>query len=311
MSLRIAVLSDLHLELGLPARARCSRCGAEIVSRRPGDGQRCPCRASAIKRAQRQTRPRLIGTAEPLPTELGYDATARAGQADAAVLAGDIHSGVRGVAWAAAEFAGLPVIYVAGNHEAYDHDLAALHRDLRAAAARTANVIVLENEAADLVLRGQPVRFLGCTLWSDFGLYGDARRAMARAAAGMNDFRLIRHAGQRWTPAAAAAAHAVSRAWLAAELGTVRAGTLAVVVTHHAPSRRSIAPPYDGDWLSPAFASNLDELIARHRPAAWIHGHTHDPAGYDLGHTAVVCHPRGYPHADPDWQWRPRIVEVG
>lgn len=311
MSVRLAILSDLHLELGLPARARCGHCGAEITSLLPGDRQTCPCGASRIQRRTTQTRPRLIGAAEPLPPDLGYGATARAEQADVVLLAGDIHAGVRGIAWAAAEFAGLPVVYVAGNHEAHGQDLDDVRRDLHAAAARTANVTVLENAVVDLSVRGRPVRILGATLWTDFALYGDVRRALSRAGAAMSDFHVIRHQGRRWTPADAAAAHTAARDWLDQALGAVPEGMLAVVLTHHAPSRRSVAPQFVDDPLTPAFASNLEDLITRHHPDLWVHGHMHQAADYRIGRTRVVCHPRGFPAADPTWAWRPRVVETG
>lgn len=311
MSVRLAILSDLHLELGLPARARCGHCGTTITSLLPGDRQRCPCGASRIQRRTTQTRPRLIGAAKPLPAGLGYGVAACAGQVDAVLLAGDIHAGVQGIAWAAAEFAGLPVVYVAGNHEFYGQDRDALLADLHATAARMANVTVLENAAADLSVRGRPVRILGATLWTDFALYGDPRRAMGRAGTAMSDFHLIRHQGRRWTPADAAAAHTAARNWLDQALGAVPEGTLAVVLTHHAPSRRSVAPQFADDPLTPAFASNLEDLIARHQPGLWVHGHMHQAADYLVARTRVVCHPRGFPAADPAWAWRPRIVEVG
>lgn len=49
-----------------------------------------------------------------------------------------------------------------------------------------------------------------------------------------------------------------------------------VVVTHHLPSGRSVAPRFAASVLNPAFASDLDHLIEEHEPALWIHGHTHE-----------------------------------
>jgi len=43
--------------------------------------------------------------------------------ADVVALAGDIGVGLEGLYWAKARFAGLPVIYVPGNHEFYHHDI--------------------------------------------------------------------------------------------------------------------------------------------------------------------------------------------
>jgi Icc-related predicted phosphoesterase len=43
-----------------------------------------------------------------------------------------------------------------------------------------------------------------------------------------------------------------------------------------------------------AFASDLEELILRHRPVLWVHGHIHHATDYLIGATTVVCNPRGY-----------------
>jgi Icc-related predicted phosphoesterase len=67
-----------------------------------------------------------------------------------------------------------------------------------------------------------------------------------------------------------------------------------VVVSHHAPSPRSVAPRYGADLVSAAFASDLESLIEHYEPDLWIHGHTHDSFDYQLGRTRVVCNPRGY-----------------
>ncbi len=68
-----------------------------------------------------------------------------------------------------------------------------------------------------------------------------------------------------------------------------------VVITHHLPALKSIAPRYANDPLNPAFASRLEGVIVRYQPTLWIHGHTHDRCDYELFRTRVVCNPRGYP----------------
>jgi predicted phosphodiesterase len=90
--------------------------------------------------------------------------------ADVIVLAGDIGTGTDGIEWAQAWAGGRPVLYVAGNHEFYGRSLPGLIDELRDAAAGT-TVHVLEND--ELVLDG--VRFLGCSLWSDFEFDGIER----------------------------------------------------------------------------------------------------------------------------------------
>ena len=67
-----------------------------------------------------------------------------------------------------------------------------------------------------------------------------------------------------------------------------------VVITHHAPSEKSVHPRYANNLLTPAFASDLEDLMEGDRVALWIHGHTHDVFDYEVYGTRVVCNPRGY-----------------
>lgn len=110
--------------------------------------------------------------------------------ADVVVLAGDIDRGTKGIAWARQAFPGVPVLYVAGNHEHYDQRIGRLHEKLREA-AKGSNVIILENQTFEFA----GYRFFGATLWTDFNLYDDRPSAMIAAGAkvgGMNDYRKIR-----------------------------------------------------------------------------------------------------------------------
>lgn len=66
------------------------------------------------------------------------------------------------------------------------------------------------------------------------------------------------------------------------------------VVTHHAPSSRSVHPRYARDQLTPPFASNLESLIEGEWAALWVHGHTHESFDYEIYGTQIVCNPRGY-----------------
>jgi predicted phosphodiesterase len=210
--------------------------------------------------------------------------------ADAVILAGDIHVGDQGVRWALKALPDTPVIYVPGNHEYYDHNLPELSGQLKRETEGT-RVHVLDNDSA--VIGG--VRFLGCTLWSDFHLYGNAALAGFRAQQSLADYRAIwfNPESRPLHPADTAALHDESRAWLAEQLAGTERPT--VVVTHHAPATPSIAERFRDEPLNPAFVSNLDAMVADSGAALWVHGHTHDAFDYRLGDTRVVCNPRGYP----------------
>jgi Icc-related predicted phosphoesterase len=104
--------------------------------------------------------------------------------------------------------------------------------------------------------------------------------------------------------------HRESRDFMDGFLGR-HGGSRTVVVTHHAPSRHSIANHFANDLSSAAFASDLAGLIIERGPELWVHGHVHERHYYKLGKTRVLCNPRGYPNepgfADFDFA---KVVEV-
>lgn len=220
--------------------------------------------------------------------------------ADVVVLAGDIDSGSRGIEWAvelSAMANNKPIIMVAGNHEFYGGHFDQTLVDMRAA-AKGSPVHVLENDA--LVVGG--VRFLGCSLWTDFKLHGDGTQqlqALATVGRSITDFQLIAfgNARRRLQPLDTVERHLQSRAWLEDQLNKPFGGPT-VVVTHHAPSEQSIAPIYKRNKLSPAFSSNMEALMGAERVALWIHGHVHDSFDYEINGTRIVCNPRGYAPMD-------------
>ena len=211
---------------------------------------------------------------------------------DLVILAGDIDIGTKAIPWAASNFAGLPVLYVHGNHEGYGKHLDELQDDLDAACVEAGNVTFLNCRE---YVHGY-VRVLGATLWTDFKLFGEDTRAagMRTAEAVMNDYQRIRlaHKGYRKLRAAdTAQLHAAHRKWLTEKLAQPFLG-FTVVVTHMAPSIHSVPGEYAHDPVSACYASNLDELAAH--ADLWVHGHTHTSMDYKIGKCRVVCNPCGY-----------------
>ncbi|MBV9917681.1 MAG: metallophosphoesterase family protein [Solirubrobacterales bacterium] len=215
-------------------------------------------------------------------------------EGDVIVLAGDIATGTQGVEWARQWADGRPVLYVAGNHEFYGHEMPGLIEELRRA-ADDSKVRVLEN---DEIVHGG-VRFLGCTLWSDFDFDGIDRRAesMHLCEQLVNDYECITFTPARRTLAArdTRTLHVASREWLASRLAEAHDGPT-VVITHHAPLIRARPPLAKLRALAGAFASDVTELMGEDRVALWIFGHTHRVADLDVRGTRVVSNPRGYPH---------------
>ena len=222
--------------------------------------------------------------------------------ADVIIMADDIGVGMQGLDWIESQNLSKTVIYIPGNHEFYNHDICLID-ELKANAQ--ANVHVLNDNA--VVLNG--VRFLGSTLWTDFLLFGEADKyfSVQCARKGMTDFEIIKISGQRFKPEDSIELHEKSRDWLNCMLSEPFDGQT-VVVTHHAPSSKSVPPRFAKDLLTPAFASNLEGLMDGNRAALWVHGHTHDGFDYEVFGTRVICNPRGYVRYEENLEFNPGLV---
>ena len=156
------------------------------------------------------------------------------------------------------------------------------------------------------------------TLWTDYRLYADPEaRALASAEAWrlVKDYRAIRldDDGTPFTPLASAALFAENARWLEARLAEPHDGPT-VVVSHHAPSPRSVHPRFAESIVNPSFVSNAEHLLDGRRIALWVHGHAHDGFDYAVNGTRVLCNPRGHTHrgAIENDRFDPRlVVDVG
>ena len=205
-------------------------------------------------------------------------------QCDVLVAAGDIGVGLEGIEWL--QTLDIPVIYVAGNHEYWGYEMQDLQEDL-IAISNGSNVRFLEKKS--VVVKG--VRFIGCTLWTDFNECDD-EDMMEDLQNIMNDFRYISLDGSPITPEKLIEINHDCVKWLDREIAKKHEGST-VVVTHHAPVKKSWAADPD-DYLKFAYCNQLESMLKENQIDLWIHGHIHHASDYTKHGTRVICNPRGY-----------------
>jgi len=209
--------------------------------------------------------------------------------ADVLVIAGDVADG-----WSAtmrwlretAAPRGLPVLFVAGNHDIFG---AELRVDDRRQILADAGVTLL---TADRPVEIGGVRFTGDTLWTDFEIAGNRVASLRWAAQSMPEFASVTSGREPLTTRDLERAHVRQLAGIEATLSRPFAGPT-VVVTHHAPHPKSLLGGHVVDVTDAAFASDLTSTIERWQPAMWIHGHVHQSADYTVAGTRIVCNARG------------------
>jgi Icc-related predicted phosphoesterase len=218
------------------------------------------------------------------------------------------------------------VVYIMGNHEHYDFDIADTYDRLKAELADLPNIHVLEKETWE----HNGITFLAGTLWTDMNKNDSL--TLWHTGQRMSDFQLIKNSNRmihhknviyaknpengsllkdingelviekvdhyekasRWSPEDSVEDHKKMLNYI--DIVTQDKTKKYVVVTHHAPSSESIAECYKGDKLmNGAFHSDLSEFILdRPQIKLWTHGHMHNVSDYVIGNTRVVCNPRGY-----------------
>lgn len=137
------------------------------------------------------------------------------------------------------------------------------------------------------------VKIAGATLWTDMGPPETIEHTKQLLNRGMNDFRyMLGFTPNRWLEE-----HDADRRFL-------READADIVITHHAPSFRSVHPRFraregtNSELFNYGFASASIARVTRdwrRKPKCWIHGHMHDASKYAEKGTAVLANPLGYP----------------
>ena len=217
------------------------------------------------------------------------------------------------------------VVYVMGNHEHYNYDIAKTEKTLKSQLSIWPNIHLLEKE----IWEHNGITFVGGTLWTDMNK--EDPNTLWHVGRSMNDFHCVKNSNRKtsrkvplykkddigtyvvdergnmiiesykfkeedstWSVEDAVADHKKMLDYI--NNMTQDKSKSYVSVTHHAPTKLSIDNIYKHDTLmNGGFYSDLSDFILdRPQIKLWTHGHMHNVSDYMMGDTRVVCNPRGY-----------------
>jgi len=244
----------------------------------------------------------------------GYEPPESIRNVDIVVLAGDIHAKTKGISGARQFFPNSEIIYVSGNHEYYHSNYQEMQKEMRNIAEDN-NVHFLENN--EVIING--VRFLGCTLWTDYKWCKNysQKEAMDEMKWRISDHKLIsfnrnnitleqdaineislrifghENKTKMFTANDAWGLHCDSVAWLTKKLFDESFNGKTVVITHHCPRSEVGLFGYGHTELSGAFFSDIN-INLFNIADLWIYGHTHFNLDQYIGKTRIISNQRGY-----------------
>jgi len=190
-------------------------------------------------------------------------------------------------------------IIIGGNHSGYSEpkkSLQEIDRELSDYYKLTDNVTYLQNTYKII----NDIVFVGATLWTDFKLYGEDFQIwdMQNAIKYMNDYRYNHYENDEvmrlLRPEDTLNMFNKSFEFIKNTVEKFKDKKV-VVITHHAPSMKSIHSKYLSGYANACYASNLEQFILDNpNIKLWVHGHVHNNFDYMIGNCRVICNPRGY-----------------
>lgn len=197
--------------------------------------------------------------------------------------------------------------FIEGNHIVYSKRGDTLHERqdiLRSAFKDNSRIHYIENECHQV---NDDTYIIGATLWTDFALFlnkpgmtWDIEDFMYIAGQQMNDYQwgryydIDKNEKVMLKPEHTLREFEKSYSFIKEHVEKHKNSKI-VILTHHAPSAKSIPSKYMDSYISCAYASNLEEFIKSHdNIKLWVHGHCHEFKDYMISQCRVVCNPYGY-----------------
>ena len=201
------------------------------------------------------------------------------------------------------------VLWIFGNHEYYKGSLGQSRAKADELICDLDNVFLLENE--EFEFEEDNIVVLGATLWTDLNNGNPLTRFdVENSLADYSQIRLgVKGKYRKMHTMDVMGMHQTSKCFLFESIEKHKKdGKKVVVMTHHAPTWKSVSPGFKGDKLNGAYVSDLSEQILDTQPEIWVHGHLHAPCDYMVDNTRVYCNPRGYVGHEPDTGYDPLLT---
>ena len=180
------------------------------------------------------------------------------------------------------------VIYTLGNHDLYDSSPQKVFDQMVNIDDMHKNLYWMNRSILEL----GGIRFVGCSMWFPHVL------DWYKKSKYISDFRCI----EGYTP------------WVFEEnkrdmkFLKENATSDSIVITHHMPSNKCIAPEFKDSTSNCFFVCpGGQEIIDNNKPRAWVYGHTHSMWQYMDGNSLVCACPFGYPGEN---EYVPHVLHI-
>lgn len=173
--------------------------------------------------------------------------------------------------------------WLPGNHEYYHFDISeksgALNEKIRS------NITLVNNVSVEV----GTTKLIFSTLWSKI-----SPANQWKIERNLNDFRLIKNLGLKFSAEHYNRLHEESFAFLQQEVNSSSLEKK-LVFTHHCPTFLNYPPQYRESELNEAFAVELYDWIEGSDITAWVYGHHHvNTPDFRIGNTRLLTNQLGY-----------------
>lgn len=166
------------------------------------------------------------------------------------------------------------VVYVMGNHEYWGSSIADRISELEELDDEIDNLHFLENRS--ITIDGQ--KFVGCTMWF--------KEDPVHTSGTWIDFR-----------ATEGGCHDIfEQNDKSVEFLNNNVTEDSIVITHHLPTWGCVDKQWQGESTNCYFVCDVEDIILKHNPKIWCHGHSHSAIDFMADKTRIIRNPRAYPH---------------